>query len=259
VGAGGRARPRGGGARRADSRAGPAFRVVCHGPKGAPPPPGWRCVGVPRPPPGGLGRRGRPAICTGARRPRKDAPIRGRVPPFGVCVTDRRGPRPLPAGGAQGSPDPPPGGLGPRGRAAICTGARRLRKDAQIRPGPGQRDPTFRWGGDRVLFIGTQFSNRYTAVDTPARGRVVVCLVFVCKYVLGPSRVSQPLNLRLCLLRHLGFLTSPHASPTCCRRRLNSYRLLRRSTPGPPSIPWAHLFHLPASPRPPLYTPTMTT
>ena len=91
---------------------------------------------------------------------------------------------------------------------------------------------------ERVLFIGTQFSNLYTAVDTPARGRVVVCLVllclvFVCKYVLGHSRVSQPLNLRLCLLRHLGFLTSPHASPTCRRRRLNSYRLLRRSTPGP--------------------------
>jgi hypothetical protein len=69
-----------------------------------------------------------------------------------------------------------------------------------------------------VLFIGTQFSNLYTAVDTPARGRVVVCLVFVClvfvcKYVLGHSRVSQPLNLRLCLFRHLGFLTSPYASP----------------------------------------------
>ena len=64
---------------------------------------------------------------------------------------------------------------------------------------------------------------------------------------------------RLCLLRHLGFLTSPHASPTCRRRRVNSYRLLRRSTPGPPPIPWAHLFHLPASPRPPLCTPTMTT
>jgi hypothetical protein len=91
-----------------------------------------------------------------------------------------------------------------------------------------------------VLFIGTQFSNLYTAVDTPARGRVVVCLVFVYlvfvyKYVLGHSRVSQPLNLWLCLLRHLGFLTSPYASPTCRRRRLNSYRLLRRSTPGPQS------------------------
>ena len=112
---------------------------------------------------------------------------------------------------------------------------------------------------ERVLFIGTQFSNLYTAVDTPARGRVGLCVVFVCKYVLGHSRVSQPLNLRLCLLRHLGFLTSPHASPTCRRRRLNSYMLLRRSTPGPPPNLRAHLLHLPASPRPPLYTPTITT
>jgi hypothetical protein len=112
--------------------------------------------------------------------------------------------------------------------------------------------------GERVLFIGTQFSNLYTAVDTPARGRVGVCVVFVCKYVLGHSRVSQPLNLRLCLLRHFGFLTSPHASPTCRRRRLTSYRLLRRSTPGPPPNLRAHLFHLPASPRPPLYSPAIT-
>ena len=35
--------------------------------------------------------------------------------------------------------------------------------------------------------------------------RVCVCVVFVCKYVLGHSRVSQPLNLRLCLLRHFAF------------------------------------------------------
>jgi hypothetical protein len=123
---------------------------------------------------------------------------------------------------------------------------------------------TFMSDVKRVWFIGTQFSNLYTAVDTPAMGRVVVCLVFVylvfvCKYVLGHSRVSEPLNLRLYLLLHLGFLTSPHASPTCRRRRLYSYRLLRRSTPGPPPILWAHLLHLPASPRPPLYTSTMTT
>ena len=112
---------------------------------------------------------------------------------------------------------------------------------------------------ERVLFIGTQFSNLYTAVDTPARDRVGVCVVFVCKYVLGHSRVSQPLNLRLCLLQHFGFLTSPHASPTCRRRRLTSYRLLCRSTPGPPPNLRAHLLHLPASPRPPLYTPTIPT
>jgi hypothetical protein len=117
---------------------------------------------------------------------------------------------------------------------------------------------------ESVLFIGTQFSNLYTAVDTPARGRVVVCLVFVClvfvcKYVLGHSRVFQPLNLLLCLLRHLGFLTSPYASPTCRRRRLNSYRLLRRSPPDPHPIPFGPSPHLPASPRPPLHTSTMTT
>jgi hypothetical protein len=56
---------------------------------------------------------------------------------------------------------------------------------------------------ERELFIGTQFSNLYTTVDTPARGRVGVCVVFVCKYVLGHSRVSQPLNLWLCLLRQV--------------------------------------------------------
>ena len=49
------------------------------------------------------------------------------------------------------------------------------------------------------MFIGTQFSNLCTTVDTPAKGSVgvcvvFVCLVFVCKYVLGHSRVSQPLN-----------------------------------------------------------------
>ena len=45
------------------------------------------------------------------------------------------------------------------------------------------------------------------------------CLrVSMCSDILG----SHPLNLRLCLLRHLGFLTLPYASPTCRRRRLNS-------------------------------------
>jgi hypothetical protein len=41
---------------------------------------------------------------------------------------------------------------------------------------------------ESVLFIGTQFSKLYTAVDTSARGRVGVCVVFVFKYVLGHSR-----------------------------------------------------------------------
>ena len=38
-----------------------------------------------------------------------------------------------------------------------------------------------------VLFIGTWFSNLYTAVDTPARGRVGVCVVFVCLSSQGQS------------------------------------------------------------------------
>ena len=47
-----------------------------------------------------------------------------------------------------------------------------------------------------MLFIGTQFSNLYTSVYPPTKGRVVVCLVFViaCKYALRRSQVSQPLN-----------------------------------------------------------------
>ena len=55
---------------------------------------------------------------------------------------------------------------------------------------------------ERVLFIGTRFSNLYTAVDTPA-GAARCCAwcvcVFVCKCVLGSPRASQPLNIRLCL------------------------------------------------------------
>jgi len=52
---------------------------------------------------------------------------------------------------------------------------------------------------ERVLFIGTPFSNLYTLVHAPAIGRVVVCLVFViaCKYALGHSEFSQSLNLLL--------------------------------------------------------------
>ncbi len=129
-----------------------------------------------------------------------------------------------------------------RGRMSGCTAASAVVRESE-------------------LFIGssTQFSNLYTAVDTPARGCVGVCVVFVRKYVLGHSRVSQPLNLRLCLLRHFGFFTSPYASPTCRGLRLNSCRRFRRFTPDPPPIPWAHLLHRPASLRPPLYTSTMRT
>ena len=43
----------------------------------------------------------------------------------------------------------------------------------------------------RVLFIGTQCSNLYTSVDTPAKGRVGGdVFVISCKYVLGQPQVS---------------------------------------------------------------------
>jgi hypothetical protein len=83
--------------------------------------------------------------------------------------------------------------------------------------------------------------------------------VFVCKYVLGRSRTTQPPNLRLCLLRHFGFLTSPHAIPTRSGCHHNSFRLLRRSTSAPHPIPRAHFLHLPTSPGLSLCTSTMTT
>ena len=69
--------------------------------------------------------------------------------------------------------------------------------------------------------------------------------VFVCKYVLGRFRATQPPNLRLCLLRHCGFLTSPHAIPTRSGCHPNSCRLLRRSTSAPHVIPRALSFTYP--------------
>ncbi len=52
---------------------------------------------------------------------------------------------------------------------------------------------------DSVDLCGTRFSNLYTAVDTPAnpRGCVHDVCVFVCEFVLGRSRGSQPLDIRL--------------------------------------------------------------
>jgi len=71
--------------------------------------------------------------------------------------------------------------------------------------------------------------------------------VFVCKYVLGRSLATQPPNLRLYLLRHFGFLTSPHAIPTCSGCHPNSFRLLRLSTSAPQPHPRAHFLHDEAS------------
>jgi hypothetical protein len=50
-----------------------------------------------------------------------------------------------------------------------------------------------------VLFIGTWFSNLYTAVDTPHEPEpryVHDVSVFVCKGVFGSCKASQPPNIR---------------------------------------------------------------
>jgi hypothetical protein len=107
-----------------------------------------------------------------------------------------------------------------------------------------------------LLVLNTVTSTPQWIRQPKPRGCV---FVFVCKYVLGRSRATQPPNLRLCLLRHFGFLTSPHAIPTRSGCHPNSFRLLRRSTSVPHPIPWAYFLHLPTSPRLSLCTSTMTT
>jgi hypothetical protein len=118
--------------------------------------------------------------------------------------------------------------------------------------------PTLRTLRESVVFIGTWFSNLYTAVDTPAEAAwlCVWCLcVNMCPDVLVP------------LLRTSGYVFSSTSvfslrlvpSPTRSRCNPNSFRLLRRSTSAPHPTPWAHLLHLPTSPRPSLCTSTMTT
>jgi hypothetical protein len=96
-----------------------------------------------------------------------------------------------------------------------------------------------------VLFIGTQFSNFYTVVDTPAKAArlCVWCLCVWCLrvsmcVVLRRSRVSQPLNLRLCLLRHLGFLTEAHPARclVCTNTNSNSSPLT------PPGETWGTFY-----------------
>ena len=59
------------------------------------------------------------------------------------------------------------------------------------------------------------------------------------------------------LLRHSGFLTSPHAFPTCNKRSFPSLRLLRSFTDHP-AVAWAHLLQMPTAPRLLLCTSTMT-
>ena len=59
------------------------------------------------------------------------------------------------------------------------------------------------------------------------------------------------------LLRHSGFLTSPHAFPACNKRSCTSLRLLLSFTDHP-SVAWAHLLQLPTAPRLLLCTSTVT-
>ena len=61
----------------------------------------------------------------------------------------------------------------------------------------------------------------------------------------GTSSATLPPYL---LLRHSGFLTSPHAFPTCNKRSFTSLRLLRSFTDHP-AVAWAHLLQLPTAPR----------
>jgi hypothetical protein len=69
------------------------------------------------------------------------------------------------------------------------------------------------------------------------RGCVHDVYVFVCKRVLERSRVSQPLNLRLCLLQHSDFLTSPRAVNTRSSCHFSPSRSLCRSPPAPHTGP----------------------
>jgi hypothetical protein len=59
------------------------------------------------------------------------------------------------------------------------------------------------------------------------------------------------------LLRHFGFLTSPHAYHTCNKRPFTSLRLVRSFTDHS-SVARAHLLQLPPAPRPLLCTSTVT-
>ena len=62
-----------------------------------------------------------------------------------------------------------------------------------------------------LLVLNTVTSTPQWIRQPKPRGCV---FVFVCKYELGRFRATQPPNLRSCLFRYFGFLTSPHATPT---------------------------------------------
>ncbi len=111
---------------------------------------------------------------------------------------------------------------------------------------------------ESVLFIGTQFSNLYTAVDTQLSRVMCMMCVFGCKCVLGSPGNSQPLNTFACLsLRRSVYFAS-------CRLRLAvgaTPFFIGSSAPPLPCLTAAQRVHPPHSPsslRPPLYTSNTT-
>ena len=84
---------------------------------------------------------------------------------------------------------------------------------------------------ESVSFIGTQFSNLYTAVDTPARGRVW-CVCGVCAWCLRVSMCSDvlgSLSLRTRLSRSV-FVWRGHTLPGQPPPMRNSQRCCSLST-----------------------------
>ncbi len=80
-------------------------------------------------------------------------------------------------------------------------------------------------GPERVLFIGTQFSNLYTAVDTPASGRVIQAPVGAvrCGAVWGEAERSGA------TARPKGFVKGTHLQPPSleCRMYLTTLTTIK--------------------------------
>jgi hypothetical protein len=111
---------------------------------------------------------------------------------------------PAPPGRVRGSPDPPRGALALGGRAASGMRPRRTRKDAPVRQGPAQRDPTFR-GGDGLLAL----TNGTGQKQTPAFSNLwrTECSEGVRRRTwkrLGRCRAFQATNPNTATHGHLG-------------------------------------------------------
>jgi hypothetical protein len=62
-----------------------------------------------------------------------------------------------------------------------------------------------------VLFIGTQFSNLYTAVDTPAKGRVGKGERILLKGITGDTVNAERRVSAFCSKESLAILSTPSA------------------------------------------------